>query len=226
MKNPTWFVNGTARGIGLELVRALRAAGMRVAAGCRTPSADLLATGAIVVDGIDLAKADCVPRLVEGLKAHDIGQLDGLIMSAGIYPSDGALGELDFAAMTEGITINAVAQLRVVEALLPRMIAGGRIGLVTSRMGSIADNTSGGSYGYRMSKAALNMAGKNLAMDLAPRGISIAIIHPGFVRTEMTSNRGLINPDESARGILGVLERLTPQNTGTFWHQSGDIIPW
>lgn len=226
MKHPTWFINGTARGIGLELVRELTAAGMRVVAACRTPSPDLIATGAIIVEGVDIAFPECGPHLVAALNAKDIGQLDGLIMNAGIYPPDGGLGTLDFAAITEAFTVNALGQLRIIEALLPRMDHGGRIGLVTSRMGSIADNTSGGSYGYRMSKAALNIAGKNLAMDLGPRGIAVAIMHPGFVRTDMTSNRGLIDADESARGLLGVLERLTMQNTGTFWHQSGDIIPW
>ena len=93
-------------------------------------------------------------------------------------------------------------------------------------MGSIADNDSGGSYGYRMSKAALNAAGASLAIDLRPRGISVAILHPGYVRTEMTGNAGLIDADESVSGLLKRIDELTPDNSGSFWHSNGDVLPW
>ena len=114
----------------------------------------------------------------------------------------------------------------MVRAPLARLGEGARIGLVTSRMGSIGDNTSGGRYGYRMSKAALNMAGVSLAHDLRPRGVAVAILHPGFVRTDMTGGNGLIDPPESARGLADRLEELTLDNTGGFWHMSGEPLPW
>ena len=93
-------------------------------------------------------------------------------------------------------------------------------------MGSIADNDSGGSYGYRMSKAALNSAGVSLAKDLHPHGIAVAILHPGYVRTEMTGNSGLIDVDESVTGLLKRIDELSLENSGTFWHTNGEVLPW
>ena len=93
-------------------------------------------------------------------------------------------------------------------------------------MGSIADNTSGGSYGYRMSKAAVNAAGKSLSLDLQPAGVAVALIHPGYVRTEMTGGNGLIDAPEAAAGIASVIERLSLRNTGQFWHSNGETLPW
>ena len=93
-------------------------------------------------------------------------------------------------------------------------------------MGSIEDNTSGGRYGYRMSKAAVNMAGRSLANDLKDDGVAVAILHPGFVRTDMTGRQGLIDPPESAAGIIVRVDELSLENTGTFWHANGEIIPW
>jgi NAD(P)-dependent dehydrogenase (short-subunit alcohol dehydrogenase family) len=94
-------------------------------------------------------------------------------------------------------------------------------------MGSIADNTSGGSYGYRMSKVALCMAGKSLAYDLQPQGIAVAILHPGLVQTRMTGfSAAGITPETAVRGLLARIDQLTLANTGTFWHSSGEILPW
>jgi NAD(P)-dependent dehydrogenase (short-subunit alcohol dehydrogenase family) len=106
------------------------------------------------------------------------------------------------------------------------MKSGGKIGILSSRVGSMADNTSGGNYGYRMSKAAVNMAGVNLAHDLKPLGVAVFLLHPGFVQTEMTGGRGHIGPDESARGLIARLDALGMDESGTFWHADGSQLPW
>jgi NAD(P)-dependent dehydrogenase (short-subunit alcohol dehydrogenase family) len=111
-------------------------------------------------------------------------------------------------------------------ALLPRMGKGGKVAIITSRMGSIADNDSGSRYGYRMSKAAVNAAGKSLAMDVKPRGIAVALLHPGFVRTDMTGHNGLVDPPQSAAGLLARIDALTLETTGSFWHMNGEPLPW
>jgi len=117
--------------------------------------------------------------------------------------------------------------LRVTDALRDRLGEGSKVALITSRMGSIDDNSSGGAYGYRMSKAALNMAGKSLAVDLRPRGISVAILHPGMVSTDMTGGHGGgVEPDVAAAGILARIARLTLETSGGFWHANGQQLPW
>ena len=138
-----------------------------------------------------------------------------------------ALSNLDFKAIREQFEVNALGALRVTQALLNNLADNAKIILMTSRMGSIADNTSGGSYGYRMSKAALSMAGKSLAHDLKPQGVAVAILHPGLVQTRMTNfNEAGITPKESVQGLLQRIEELNLENTGTFWHANGEILPW
>ncbi|MDX5434571.1 MAG: SDR family NAD(P)-dependent oxidoreductase, partial [Halomonas sp.] len=121
---------------------------------------------------------------------------------------------------------NAYGPLRVTEALLDNLSAGSKIANVTSRMGSIADNDSGGRYGYRASKAALNAFGKSLAIDLKPRGIAVAQLHPGYVQTRMVNFGGLIPPEEAAAGIAARIAALTLENSGGFWHSNGEPLPW
>ena len=122
--------------------------------------------------------------------------------------------------------MNALGALRTVHALLPRLHEGSKIALITSRMGSIADNGSGAYYGYRMSKAALNAAGKSLALDLKARGVAVALLHPGMVRTEMTGGHGNLGPEEAAAQLVQRIEALSLENTGTFWHANGEVLPW
>jgi NAD(P)-dependent dehydrogenase (short-subunit alcohol dehydrogenase family) len=148
-----------------------------------------------------------------------------LIANAGILRED-ALEDVDLAEAREQIEVNALSALRTVKALLPNLGKGSKIGLITSRMGSIADNSSGGYYGYRMSKAALNAAGVSLAHDLKPRGVAVAILHPGFVRTDMTDRQGMLEPSESARLLLQRLDQLTLATSGSFWHANGERLPW
>lgn len=122
--------------------------------------------------------------------------------------------------------VNAVGPLRITEALLDNMKTGSKIGMITSRMGSMSDNTSGGHYGYRMSKAALNAAGVSLARDLNRRGIAVAMLHPGFVQTRMVEFNGDIGPEVAAERLAKRLAELNLTNSGTFWHSKGDVLPW
>jgi NAD(P)-dependent dehydrogenase (short-subunit alcohol dehydrogenase family) len=132
----------------------------------------------------------------------------------------------DLDAVRAQFELNAIAPLFLTRALASRLHPGSKVALITSRMGSIGDNTSGRYYGYRMSKAALNAAGVSLAHDLKPRGVAVVILHPGSVRTEMTRGQGMIEPDESVRGLLQRIDELELETTGRFLHQNGEILPW
>lgn len=215
-------ITGASRGIGLALVSEYLRRGAQVFALCRTATEALAASGATVLEQVDVgdpARVAALPERLAGVR------IDLLINNAGILES-GGLDNLDFDAVERQLSINAVAPLRVTRALLPLMGKGARVGLVTSRMGSITDNGSGGYYGYRMSKAALNAAGMSLARDLAPRGISVALLHPGFVQTDMVGGAGDISADTAAHRLAERLDGLNVGNTGTFWHSSGEVLPW
>jgi NAD(P)-dependent dehydrogenase (short-subunit alcohol dehydrogenase family) len=138
-----------------------------------------------------------------------------------------SLDNLDPDSLRRQFEVNALAPLRLTQALLPQLQRGSKLVLMTSRMGSIDDNSSGGSYGYRMSKVALNMAGRSLAIDLRPRGIAVAILHPGLVRTRMINfNPQGISPEDAVRGLLARIDALNLENSGSFWHANGERLPW
>ena len=153
---------------------------------------------------------------------------DRLINNAGVgrWRSDDLLSDETLEEVLLQFRVNSIGPVIVTQALLPLLTDDARVGIVTSRMGSIADNTSGGTYGYRMSKAAVNAAGKSLALDLADRGIAVALLHPGYVQTDMTRGRGDVDADHAAAGLIARLDALTPANSGSFWHANGDILPW
>ncbi len=218
----TVVVTGANRGIGLEFVKLYRAQGCRVFGVCRHSSEALEKTGADVVAGVDVSDDSVSQRLQSALAGVSI---DLLINNAGIL-RDERLGSLDFETIESQFQVNTLGPLRVTEALLPQLSANAKIALITSRMGSMADNTSGGRYGYRMSKAALNIVGVSLAKDLEPRGIAVAILHPGYVATEMVGGRGDITPDVAASRLAERIGELSLDNTGTFWHSNGEILPW
>lgn len=219
----TYLVTGANRGIGYEFCRQLQARGETVIAVCRTDSEPLQALGVQVEDGIDITDAASVASLSDRLGNRAI---DVLINNAGILERV-TLEDLDFERIRQQFEVNALGALRVTHMLLPRLKSGSKVVLMTSRMGSIADNTSGGSYGYRMSKVALSMAGKSLAHDLKPRGIAVAILHPGLVQTRMTNfTSGGITAETSVKGLLARIEQLTLDNSGTFWHSNGEVLPW
>ena len=218
----TVLIIGANRGIGIELARLWQARGDRVIGACRRSSPELRALGVEIVEGVDVGAEDVVARLREALGDRTV---DVLFNNAGIL-RDESLEHLDAAGIEEQFQINAMGPLRVTQGLLDYLPEGAKVGLMTSRMGSIEDNDSGGRYGYRMSKAALNAAGKSLAVDLKPRGIAVGILHPGYVRTGMTEHRGHIEPREAAERLVDRMDALSLANTGTFWHSNGDVLPW
>ena len=219
----TVLITGANRGIGLEYCRQLQQRGEQVIAVCRNSSAELDALGVRVEAGLDLSQEADIAELVRRL---DGLPLDVVILNAGILEAT-RLDDLDGESIRRQFEVNALAPLRLAQALLPQLHAGSKLALMTSRMGSIDDNTSGGSYGYRMSKVALNMAGKSLAVDLQPRGIAVAVLHPGLVRTRMVNfNPQGIAPEEAVRGLLARIDALSLESSGTFWHANGEVLPW
>jgi NAD(P)-dependent dehydrogenase (short-subunit alcohol dehydrogenase family) len=219
------LVTGANRGIGLALCKLLAGRGEQVIAACRNSSKALDALGVRVVTGVEVGDADSVQRLAEALEGQAI---DWLINNAGVLRRD-TLGGLHGEALEDlylQFRVNSVGPLLVTQALLGNLQPGAKIGIVTSRMGSVGDNTSGSYYGYRMSKAAVNAAGKSLAMDLKERGIAVALLHPGYVRTEMVGGGGDVEPEQAAAGLIARLDALTLDTTGGFWHANGQTLPW
>ncbi len=215
-------VTGANRGIGLELVKQLSARGDAIAAVCRKSSPELDELGVEVFAGVDVGDDGSVASLSDRLSGEPV---DMLINNAGILTSE-SITDLNWDRMRRQFEINTLGPLRVSVALLPRIADNGKIGILTSRVGSMEDNSSGGMYGYRISKAAANMAGVNLAHDLRSRGIAVFLLHPGYVRTGMTGGQGFTDADEAARGIVERMDTLTLAETGTFWHANGEALPW
>ncbi len=217
----TALVTGGNRGIGLELCRQLNQRGLDVIAACRHSSAELDALGVTVIAGVDVTDAGSIAMLAGQLAGRS---LDLIINNAGILTVE-SLGDLDYERIRRQFEVNTLGPLRVTTALLPNLHEGAKVAIITSRMGSIGDNGSGGYYGYRISKAGVNMAGVSLARDLASRGIGVFILHPGMVATEMTDGQG-IPPAESAANLLARLGELDISRTGTFLHANGEPLPW
>ena len=215
-------ITGANRGIGLELARHYQVEGWRVTGTCRETSPELEKVAAQVLDDIDVTNQKSIERLVAALQGQTI---DLLINNAGLMQDD-TLGSIDVDSLRLQMETNAFAPLRISEALLPNLQAGSKIANITSRMGSIADNDSGGRYGYRASKAAFNALGRSMAIDLKDRGISVAQLHPGFVKTRMVNFGGLITPEESVAGLAAIIEALNLENSGNFWHSNSDELPW
>ncbi len=219
----TYLITGANRGIGLELVSQLKARGDDVIATCRSSSSELDSISVRVEDGIDITSGDSVIKLREKLNGKKI---DVLIQNAGIAEFN-SLSNLDPVSIMHQFEVNALSPLCFVKTLLNNLRSSSKIALITSRMGSIEDNTSGGSYGYRMSKVALCMAGKSLSVDLKSKNIPVAILHPGLVSTRMTGfTSSGIEPQESVQGLIQRIDELTIETTGTFWHANGEILPW
>ena len=219
----TVLVTGANRGIGLEYCRQLSVRGDDVIAVCREAGPELESLGIRIEAGIELTESSAIDELMSRLQPQSI---DGAILNAGILQSTD-LNDLDVDAIRQQFEVNALAPLRFASVLTPHLSSGSWIALMTSRMGSIGDNTSGGSYGYRMSKAALNMAGQSLAIDLKPKGIAIAILHPGLVATRMINfNPNGITPQQSVEGLLKRIDALTLETSGSFWHANGEELPW
>lgn len=219
-------VVGADRGIAAALVREYTSRGERVTAVCLGDGASWAGEDVCVVPHVDVTDDAAVRKLAEALEGETI---DVLVHVAGVGAL-GRFGTLDFAKMLGHYDLNALGPLRVVQALADRLAPGGKVGIVTSRMGSIGDNASGGMYSYRMSKAAANMLGVTLYHELRPRGVAVVLLHPGTVATEMTRGAkdwdSFTRPAESAAGLARQLDRLGPDTPPEFRHQDGTLLPW
>jgi NAD(P)-dependent dehydrogenase (short-subunit alcohol dehydrogenase family) len=223
--NQTAIITGANRGIGLEITKILASKNYQVIALCRQSSEELNQLDVEVIENIDVTNSKGIESAKNKIKDQKI---DLLINNAGVW-SDESLGELDekgINSIKKTFKVNTYGPIRITHHFLDLMNEDSKIALITSRMGSIEDNTSGGRYGYRMSKAALNMFGKSLSFDLKDKKIAVAILHPGYVQTRMTDFSGNISPKEAASGLVDRIENLNLDNTGSFWHSNGEELPW
>lgn len=218
----TVVVTGANRGIGLELVKGYLAEGCQVIGLCRNSSDELNATAATVIDKVDVGNPESLPEALARVKVNHI---DLLINNAGVAANE-SIDDWAPKTIEHQYRVNAMGPLLVTQCLLAKMTSGSKIALITSRMGSMDDNGSGSHYGYRMSKAALNAAGVSMAVDLKEQGIAVALLHPGFVQTEMVNNQGDVSADIAAERLRQRIEQLNLENSGTFWHANGEVLPW
>lgn len=221
----TILITGANRGIGLALTQLFCARGDQVIAACRHSSGALELTGARIETGVDVTDDDALAALAQRLGKP---RLDQLWLNAGILNRD-SLGAIDADAldgMRRQFEVNALGPLRVAQALRGNLGEGSKVAIITSRMGSIADNDSGGSYGYRASKAAVNAIGKSLAIDLQPLGVAVFLMHPGYVATDMVDGHGDVTPAQAAARLVARVDTLDVAQTGSFWHANGTALPW
>ena len=219
----TYLITGSNRGIGLELCKQIIANGDEVIATCRKASTELKNLSLRIEENIDISSEDSINKLRD--KLSDL-KLDCLIHNAGIYEFN-SIDDLDQESIIRQFVVNALSPLSLTKSLKGLLKKSSKIAFITSRMGSIGDNSSGSSYGYRMSKVALSMAAKSLSIDLLKEEIYVAILHPGLVSTRMTGfTKNGISTEESVNGLLKRLDSLDRRNTGTFWHTNGEILPW
>jgi NAD(P)-dependent dehydrogenase (short-subunit alcohol dehydrogenase family) len=231
---PILLITGANRGIGLEFAKQYAEAGWRIFACCRNPDkADALKqlalqhTSSLSMHTLDVAKFDQIEKLAIELANQKI---DLLLNNAGIYPDTGNIGfgTTDYEVWINAFRVNSMAPLKITETFVSQVASSQqkKVVSITSKMGSISDNTSGGSYLYRSSKTALNMVVKNLSIDLTPRGIITAVLHPGWVQTDMGGPNALITVQQSVTGMRRVIEQLTLTNSGKFYDYEGKEIPW
>lgn len=224
----TIVITGASRGLGLEFVRQYAADGEKIIAACRRPeSATALKAikGDIRLIALDVADAGSIHALADTIGNEPI---DILINNAGVYGKAQTLGKMDYAAWEDVFRINAIGPMHLTDALLPRIAASKRrlvVG-ITSLMGSIADNSSGGYYAYRSSKAGLNAVFKSLSIDLKPHGVSAVLLHPGWVKTDMGGVNAPLEPSESVSGMRAVIARLGIKDSGRFLDYRGKELPW
>ena len=219
----TFLITGSNRGIGLELCKQIITRGDQVIATCREASSDLKNLGVRIEEEVDISSEDSITNLRQKLFGIE---LDCLIHNAGIYEFN-SIDDLDPQSIIRQFVVNALSPLSMTKSLKSLLKRSSKIAFITSRMGSIGDNSSGSSYGYRMSKVALSMAAKSLSIDLLKEEIYIAILHPGLVSTRMTGfTKCGISTKESVNGLLKRIDYLNKNNTGTFWHANGEILPW
>ena len=222
----TVLVTGANRGIGLELVRQMRARGHQVIGTARKPeqAMELKETGARLVQ-LDVTDSNSIRAMAEQLKGQ---RIDLLINNAGMLGHNAqSFAETDFDQVIATFDVNSLGPMRVTQALLPNILAGSgkTVIQISSTMGSIANN-SGGYYGYRASKAALNMLNSSLALELADRGITSVVIHPGWVQTRLGGENAAITVEDSVTGMMQVIAKLGPEDSGRFLDYQGEELPW
>lgn len=218
----TVVITGTNRGMGLEFVKQYIAKGDKVIALCRNTSDELSQTSAKVIDKVDVGSPECLEQVLPILS--DL-KIDLLINNAGVLANE-TLEHMSATTLEYQFRVNAIGPLMITQMLRKQLVKGAKVALITSRMGSVTDNTSGGRYGYRMSKAALNIAGVSLAHDLKDQEVAVALLHPGYVQTEMVNNGGDISAAVAVERLIRRIEELNLDNTGTFWHSNGEVLPW
>ncbi len=229
----TVLITGSNRGVGLEFCKQYAADGWQVIACSRFPAhSDMLNElaaahpGRVRVHALDVGNHAQIDQLAQSLHGESI---DLLINNAGIYTKSPAVFQgSDYEAWMQAFRINTLAPLKMAQVFAAQIAKSKKKTLVTisSMMGSLADNTSGGSIVYRSSKAAVNMVAKTLAIDLQPAGITSVIFHPGWVKTDMGGPKALITPTESVAGMRKVINGLTPADSGKFLAYDGRIVPW
>lgn len=219
---------GSDKGIGLSLSRQLAARGEDVTAVCLGEGENYAGTKVAVIAGIDVTDAAAVDRMKQELAQRRL-RFDLVIHVAGVLGLD-ELGAIDYDEMRRQFEINTLGPLRVIEAARDHLAPGAKVGVITSRVGSLNDNGSGGMYAYRVSKAAANMVTLNLHHDLIKQGIAVAALHPGMVATDLTKDYpgdfDYITPDQAARGLIARMDALGPETSGRFWHANGEQLPW
>lgn len=230
---PTTLITGANRGLGLEFARQYAADGWHVYATCRDPnSASELRRLADASDhkmqilALDVTDLDNVKAAAAELEGQAI---DLLLNNAGVGgPRGQTIGNIDYDAWEKVLNVNTMGALRVSEAFVDHVARSEQklIVTLTSGMGSIADNTSGGFFAYRSSKAAVNMVMRSLAIDLAPRGITCVVINPGWVQTDMGGPHGNQTPAESVTKLRSLIENLGPGHSGKFVNHDGREYPW
>ncbi|MCJ8339484.1 MAG: SDR family oxidoreductase [Pseudomonadales bacterium] len=218
----TVVITGANRGIGLAMADKFSNSGYNVIALCRSSSAALEKLQLKIVTGIDVATASGIALLQKKLMGQ---QIDILINNAGILHNE-SLGALDTQQILQQFKVNALAPLQVVDVLRSQLVNGAKVALITSRMGSVTDNSSGGYYGYRMAKSALNAAGMSLSRDLAADNISVGLYHPGWVQTEMVGNTGDISATQAAERLVNLIIDQDMSQSGLFKHSNGELLPW
>ena len=219
----TYLITGSNRGIGLELCNQIHNRGDEVIATCRRTSPELINLGVKIEENIDISSEEAITDLAKKLSGVT---LDCIIHNAGIYEFN-SLEDFQKKSILRQFEVNALSPICMTKSLKHLLKRSSKVAFITSRMGSIGDNSSGSSYGYRMSKVALSMGAKSLSIDLLKEEIYVAILHPGLVSTRMTGfTRNGINTEESANGILKRIDSLNKNNSGTFWHTNGQVLPW
>ncbi|HEY7690655.1 MAG TPA: SDR family oxidoreductase [Dongiaceae bacterium] len=225
---PTVLITGANRGIGLEFAKQYAAEGWRVHAACRDP--DMASALKAIKGDIRLHRLEVTDEAQIDALAKSLGSesLDIVINNAGIIGPDDSFGKTDVEGWMQTLRVNAVAPVRIAERLVANLERGERKLLVniTSRMGSIADNSSGGSYAYRTSKAALNMAAKSLSLDLKRKGITVVVFHPGWAKTDMGGRSATVPVADSVGGMRAKIAALTAADSGQFFNYNGQPVPW